>query len=388
MQNVALKLYEMGPTRSARCLWMLRWASTLTVAAVLAPGCPGDEPPTGVDVSVGDILDDVDVGVDSSAADVGPSPEDVSADLPVTPLEFVVVTINVGTTTFLSHDVGDDGYTQEMADIASEQYANNLSWRPAEEAMVAFLAELQPHIVAFQELYYDPWCDNTPVDPELDFVCKDYTPGGPLQIERLLGADYRIACAAGHVDNCVGVRRDFGSLRGCPGDGVCLDGLKGTPAGDCSKGARVGRVEVDLPDGRSLVVVDVHANAGFDERDMQCRVQQFGQVFVDAGDGQPAASGEANLVMGDMNTDPFLLMDTDPSAVFWSEHVGEGRRFQYISASDLEGPPSQVGLFHLDHVVSDVVTGSCVVAGVSEGVPAVMDALYWDHSPVVCDVTF
>jgi len=119
---------------------------------------------------------------------------------------------------------------------------------------------------------------------------------------------------------------------------------------------------------------------------MACRKSHFEQIFVDRGDGVPAANGRYNIVGGDMNTDPFLMADGDPSARFWNLHVGAGKEFHYVSSGDASGPPTLSSLFHIDHIISDSATGSCVVAGQSAGVAHVMETSYWDHRPVICDV--
>jgi len=296
------------------------------------------------------------------------------------------MTFNAGTTTHLPHGDPEDGYTDEMAEAASDLYSNNLSWTPAEEGLAAFLADEQPEIAIFQELFFDPWCEEIEVDPDLDFVCQDYAADRPLQIERLLGEAYQVACATGHPDNCVGVLRSFGDLRGCPDEGLCLEGLDGmAPPSGCTAGARVGGVPLDLPDGRTITVVDVHASAGLSEDDMMCRVEQFTQVFEDRGDGAPAASGAVNLVAGDINTDPFVLADADPSAAYWAGFVGEGKPFGYLSARDEEGPPTHVTGLRIDQVIADGLTGDCEVIG-SGGAPGpLLDAVYWDHAPVLCE---
>ncbi|MCA9771011.1 MAG: hypothetical protein KC466_01300, partial [Myxococcales bacterium] len=174
------------------------------------------------------------------------TPSRASARGPTFGRPFRVLTFNAGTTTGLPHDLGpDDGYSQHDAEIADALYENSLSWNPAERALTRFLAETRPDIAFFQELYFDPWCETISVDPALDFVCEDYTPERPLQIERLLGGDYQVACADGQEDNCAGVRRDFGRFVGCPGEGPCLGGLAGTgPPDGCSRGARVGSAEI------------------------------------------------------------------------------------------------------------------------------------------------
>ncbi|MCB1127659.1 MAG: hypothetical protein KDM81_14290 [Verrucomicrobiae bacterium] len=133
------------------------------------------------------------------------TPSRASARGPTFGRPFRVLTFNAGTTTGLPHDLGpDDGYSQHDAEIADALYENSLSWNPAERALTRFLAETRPDIAFFQELYFDPWCETISVDPALDFVCEDYTPERPLQIERLLGGDYQVACADGQEDNCAG----------------------------------------------------------------------------------------------------------------------------------------------------------------------------------------
>jgi len=301
---------------------------------------------------------------------------------------FLAMTFNAGTTRGLNHDAQDDGYTQELADIADALYENSLSWNPAEHALTAFLAEHRPEIVVFQELYFDPWCETIVVDPQLEFVCRDYTRARPLQIQRLLGPDYQVACASGQDDNCAGVLKSFATIRGCPLDDVCLGGLEGMgPPNGCSNGGRVARAVLDLADGRSLTLVNVHGTSGIEPADMDCRAAQFAQIFVDRGDGEPAASGENNLIMGDLNTDPFIAAGQDPSAAFWNRFVGDGLRFHYVSSDAPDGERTYLDLFRIDHIVSDGLRRRhCHVPGATPGEPPVMDAVYWDHRPVLCEV--
>ncbi len=312
------------------------------------------------------------------------------APAPLAPLDFTALTFNAGTTPGLDHDRGEatgegDGYTQAMADIADAYYENSLSWNPAEAALTAFLAEKRPAIAAFQEIFHDPWCEEIPAHPDLDFVCKDYTPDRPWQIQRLLGEGYTYLCAVGQPDNCAGVRTDFGTVRGCAPGTLCPEGLQGHPPPDgCSRGARMSKAVVDRADGRTLTLVVVHGTSGFSEEDMACRRAQFEQVFVDAGDGRPLADGEVNLILGDFNTDP-IRMAGDPSADFVADHVGPGRRFHFVSPAGREAPATYAGIATIDYLISDRLEGSCIVPGVGEE-PPVMDAIYWDHLPVLCQL--
>ena len=301
---------------------------------------------------------------------------------------FTAMTMNIGTTTGLDHDADtEDGYTSAEAEIADAAYENSLSWNPAEQALTAFLALHQPDVATFQEGFYDGWCEDIDIDTGLDFVCRDFDPDGPLQIERVAGAGYQAVCAPGQPDNCAIVHEDFGRFVGCDQD-VCLEGLEGqSPPSGCSRGARIGAVTIAIVGGGELRLVNLHGTSGFSSADMDCRVEQVEQVFVDAGDGEPAARGSHALVMGDLNTDPWLAAESDPSAARWNDFVGEGRDFTYLSSSDEDGEPTYAGLFRIDHVVGNGVSGSCVVPGETEGVAAVLDTVYWDHRPVLCEAS-
>jgi hypothetical protein len=292
---------------------------------------------------------------------------------------FIAMTYNAGTTTGLNHDADDNGYSSEMAEAADELYENSLSWQPAEEALRAHLEAVSPDLAVFQELFYDPWCEDIIIDPELDFVCEGYTPDRPLQIERLLGEGYQIACAPGQPDNCAAVKRTFGSIDGCDA-ALCVGGLEGmSPPSGCSSGVRVGSVHITLASGGALTLVNFHGSSGGSAEDRACRVDQIHQIFVDRGDGHPAADGTINLVMGDLNTDPTRLTASDESAAEWALYVGEGLPYQYISDAE---EPSYQGLVSIDHIVSDVLRrgeGGCSIEPVWEGT-------YWDHLPVRCEV--
>jgi hypothetical protein len=365
---------------------------------VLLTGCDsGSDSAAGFDAGASDSDGGTDVGggvADAVAPDAAPDaasarPDAAGAgreDAGASPASVRLITFNIGTTDGLPHDAGDDGYTGEMAEITDAHYRNSLSWNPAEAALVAFLSDRAPDIVAFQEGFHDPWCEDIEVDPDLDFVCRDYDPDGPMQPERVLGPDFQIGCAPGQEDNCIGVRRAVGQLVGCPEDGPCrltLDGLE-TP-GQCGSGARVSSGRVLRPDGAEWVVVNVHGTSGIEPDDQACRVAQFRQIFVDRGDGRPEANGAVNIVMGDLNTDPVVMAGLDPSADAWNTYVGPDRAFRHLSPTERFGPATYANALRIDHIASDMLTGDCVIPGSTEGEPPVMDAVYWDHRPVVCD---
>lgn len=293
-----------------------------------------------------------------------------------------VVTWNTGTTPGLPHDdAPDDGYTSADAALSDAWYGDGLAWRPAVEAARAWLAATDPDLVVFQELFHSDACASIPPEAHGDFVCADWQPGDPTVAEAVLGPDYTVGCFEGKTDKCIAVHARLGGVPGCA-SGVCLDHLDGATVPDCGSGSRVGRLLLDALD---LVVVGIHGTSGLGPDDQACRVAQVEQVFVDL-DGAPAASGARNLVLGDLNTDPGRFAAADASAARWLDFVGDDRPFAFHTEVGPDAPGSYGGLTDIDHVMSDALAGSCWIAGVSEGHPAVLDAVYFDHHPVVCDL--
>lgn len=298
-------------------------------------------------------------------------------------LTFVAVTFNTGTTAGLPHDdLPDDGYTSAEAAISDMWYGDGLAWPPAIEAARAFLAEVSPDVVAFQEIFHAGDCAAIPAENHAGFFCAGYVDGAPTVAQVVVGAGYQVACHLGKPDKCLAVKRSFGTFRGCAAD-LCLDGLDGAEVPDCGSGSRVGRGVVELEAGGALTVVNVHGSSGLAEADRACRVAQFDQVFVDL-DGAPAASGSANVVLGDLNTDPGRFAISDESAARFNDFAGEDRAFDFITEVGPDVTPTYGGIVNIDHVVSDVYRGECWTAGVTEGHPAVTSAVYFDHLPAVC----
>lgn len=299
----------------------------------------------------------------------------------------IVATFNTGTSEGLGHDaLPDDGYYEEQALLSDIYYGDGLAWLDVVDDARAFLTELQPDLVVFQEIFYSGDCAMVPEEAKAGFVCETWQPGDPTVAQVILGEGYQVACHLGKNDKCAAVKHSFGSFVGCDDD-FCLEGLAGAEVQGCGSGSRVGRGVVELADGGSLTLVNVHGSSGLNQKDQDCRRQQFIQVFEDMGVGDgAAANGERNLVMGDFNTDPQLNAGFDESAQKVLEHVGEGKPFHFISDAAPDAPKSYAGLFNIDHVVSDAFGGSCWVAGLTEGHPAVSEILYFDHKPVVCEL--
>ena len=302
------------------------------------------------------------------------------------PISFTVVTFNTGTSEGLPHDAPpDDGYTSWHAAISDAWYGDGLAWRPAVDSTRDFFDAVQPDVVVFQEIFWSDECAEIPEEARRDFVCETWTPGDPTVAQIVLGPGWQVMCHPGKPDKCAAVRRRFGTFRGCDSD-FCLEGLAGSTVEGCGRGARVGRGIIELTGGGTLTLVNVHGSSGILPDDTACRVRQVEQVFVDLGDGTPAANGERNLVMGDLNTDPGRLAWIDPSAARWKDFVGPDRSFHFVSAVGPDAEPTYAGLVNIDHVASDVLDGECWAAGLTDGHPPVTDAVYFDHVPIVCNL--
>ena len=301
-------------------------------------------------------------------------------------LDFVAVTFNVGTTEALAHDADpNDGYTSTEAAISDAWYGNGLAWPPAIDAVASFFAALEPEVVALQEVFHSPDCAQIPATYHAGFDCEDWQPGSPTVAEQILGPSYQIACHLGKPDKCLAVHEDFGHFTGCSSS-LCLDTLDGATVAGCGLGSRVGRGTIELVGGGTLTVIGVHATSGIADADRACRVEQFRQVFEDL-DGEPAANGEVNLVLADLNIDPARWIGFDPSANLLDVHapVLGGGDFEYVSEVGFEALPTYLGYFNLDHQLSDALIGSCTTPGIG-GAPPVLAATYFDHVPIVCSV--
>jgi len=300
---------------------------------------------------------------------------------PRKPFTFTVMTFNTGTNDGMPHNDGpDDGYGSEQATISNDHYGNGLAWKPVIADAKKFLAEVQPDIAGFQELFHSDLCPEVPEEARKGFVCEDWKTGDPTVVQTITGAGYQVACHLGKPDKCLAVKKSFGSFRGCASD-FCLEGLAGARVPDCGGGSRVGRGTIDLAKGGTLTVVNVHGSSGANQQDQDCRVAQFDQVFVNL-DGQPAANGGSNVVLGDFNTDPFRL-SWDESALRLQQHTMPNSNYRFITAVGEDAPPTYA-LFNIDHVITNSFTGSCWHPGITEGHPPVTAARYFDHKPAVC----
>ncbi len=300
---------------------------------------------------------------------------------------FTVITWNTGTAGGIRVPAEENfGYGPEQEKIADEYYGNGLAWNTAIVAAREFLATASPDLISFQEIFHSDDCADIPEAARAGFVCEDWAHGDPTVARTVLGPDYQIATHGfGRHDKVLAVHNRFGRIVGCDAE-FCLDGLDGFPIEGCGRGGRVGRAVIERHSGERITVVSYHGRSGMLQRDFECRTQQVDQIFVDFGDGQPAANGQANIILGDFNTDPGRLQAVDESAARWNDFVGPGKPFQFISKVGEDAPGSYI-LFDIDHIVSDVFEGTVSYPGISPGTEPVYEGQLFDHIPVIATLT-
>lgn len=310
-------------------------------------------------------------------------------------VQFRVATFNTGSAGPTGMLSGEE-YTSDLRSIGDDYYGNGLAWKPAVEGTRLWLAEVDPDIIVFQEILGTEDCSEIPPAQREHFVCEDWQSGADSVARMVLGQGYQVMCHLGNNDKCAGVKSSFGSFAQCD-SGFCLEGMVGAQVENCGHGARVARGTIDLAAGGTLTLVNFHGSSGVVSEDIACRVNQVNQVFVDlgTGDGQPAANGARNLIMGDFNADPVRWATFDDSAARWLDFVTNpddpastpNRPYHFISDVGEDVDPTYAAMFNIDHIVSDVATGACWVPGVTPDHDYVLgNDLYFDHRPIVCDV--
>ncbi len=300
---------------------------------------------------------------------------------------FTVMTFNTGTGASPCGDAEDNlGYGREQAHLSDKYYGNGLAWKPAVAAVGDFVREISPDIVAFQEMFCCEDCVAVPEEARAGFVCEDWQPGAPSVARLVLGEDYQIATHPGNTDKCLAVHKRFGRIRGCEPD-FSPGGLEGYRVEGCGGGARVARAVVERNDGGLFTVISYHGTSGFSAHDRECRKQQVDQIFVDFGDGAPGVNGGANLILGDLNTDPKRLPSIDRSARRWREFAGGDNPFHFITDRGMCAPGAYLGLFHIDHIVSDAFQGEVLYPARNPEIAPAFPFQMFDHKPVIARMT-
>ncbi len=290
----------------------------------------------------------------------------------------------------LSYNIGNP-------DDAEPNYPLRLSYQAYEDSITETIRDLEPDIVLLQEVLPPQTCDAFEETDETR-TCYD-ADSRPAAVERVLGSGYSIVCDARLHVECVGVRKEFGSIEGFDPGAFSLSGAETPPlplescdyaAGTCSEDlcdaeSTVSAVTVKAG-GETIRVVHMHPNAaGFGEdgfyQGAGCRALQVEQAFEgldgfgDA-DGEPLAGAGKAIVAGDFNFDPAGFVAEDELAI-WERNIGPEQRFVHLNPHDSESGdthPTRRGLpVTIDHVVADGFGGDCQVFS-EEGGSAPLDA--------------
>jgi len=99
------------------------------------------------------------------------------------PAPIVAVTFNTGAG---APAPGNPDFTDQLAEYSDQYYGHGLAWVPAVEAVRAFLAEVQPDAVAFQEIFYSGDCPDIPEEAPGDEwrTADDWPPSCACTIPR------------------------------------------------------------------------------------------------------------------------------------------------------------------------------------------------------------
>ena len=258
-----------------------------------------------------------------------------------------------------------DPYVFKLCDVASEV------------AIAAAIVELDPDVIALQEVLPDTVCDAIDAAGGEDNVARSCHPDARAaeasQLRRLLPVDaWDVACDDRNGFECVAARVGRATLAGPYETAPSVADVD-----SCDDGFSVGRIDVEIGE-RVVRIVNGHPQSTKDT----CRQAQVGQIFDtlavadDDDDDDEGDDVDAIVVSGDMNLDPFSLgLDEDDASVpVWSAHVGEeGDGLPFVYAS---GPAEHAPAFPttntfipltLDHVAVRGASGVCVTLGGAEG---------------------
>lgn len=293
-----------------------------------------------------------------------------AADTGTEPALLSIATQNTGTTTYL--DLVADSPSEEVRQVCSDWYENNLCLAGTEALLAEAVTQDAPGLLFLEEVWEQSGCDDPERPAEVNeapFVCSQ---GVARQPSRLLPPGWWWGCAAGYPDNCIAFPPSLATPTGCDGQD-CSALVVSNPAG-CGSDGRIAYWELETTAG-SLVAVVVHTAAGMFEDEIACRVAQLESIQAVLG----ALPADTSIAMaGDFNLDPEYYESADAVAfvamvealgLTWLGGYEESHRISHV---------------RLDHVL---VRGPAVASGLAcearyldEGGPDVM----LDHAWVVC----
>ncbi len=297
-----------------------------------------------------------------------PSPDDSAA--PVLASVGSVATQNTGTTTYL--DLVADSPSEEVREICSTWYDNNLCVAGTEALLAEAVPQDAPDLLFLQEVWDQSSCDDDDRPGEADVAPFACSLGSDPQPSRVLPADWWWGCAGGYPDNCLAFPPSIATPTGCIGQD-CSSLVVSHDLG-CGDPGRIASWELQTASGPLLAVV-VHTNAGAFEDDIACRALQLEGIAAVL----EALPAETSIAMaGDFNLDPDLYQSADAAAF---EALVSGLGLAWLAGYEESHRISHVKLDHVLVRGAAVATGlGCEARYLDEGEPDVM----LDHAWVVC----
>ena len=282
------------------------------------------------------------------------------------------------------------------------EYHFNLCIKSVEERIGKSIAKLSPDIIALQEVTDPRQCKGF-VERDKAKVCYKYREQDPFyQVRRLVGPDYSIACDARNGFECIAVRVGVGVIEGCPQGQLCPSLARvDQPDSACDGGFTVSAVTVVLhANGMRIGIVNAHPQsndvASLKKEKAQCqtacRERALRQIFETVDGQPPLAQEDRNLILGDINIDPFR--DDDASIQLWKQYVGaysEGKPYYYHSGPAEHNPPYYTSFLPwkkrtLDHMVSNFAKGTCITLGEAPGTERLDGGKGTDHRALFCEL--
>ncbi len=290
-----------------------------------------------------------------------------------------VMSFNTGTTPSKGkRNGGPEEYSRKLAKTSDNYYGNGLAWLPAVAAAKKFITDQNADIIGFQEMFDSRNCSTIPKEFHNSFICEGWRKDAPMVIQQVTSEKYQIACHIHDSEKCIAVKKSFGYIEGCYSD-ICLDALEGEVIKNCGGRSRVGKAIISSYSGEKYNVIHVHGTSGFKGDDKDCRKKQFSLMFNDYPE-----SGN-NIILGDFNTDPNKLKRFDRSAKKLKE-LAKANKFKRVNGSI--NRQTYAGLVTLDHIYTDSLDRvSCKAYGVSKNTGYILNQPYFDHVPLVCELS-
>ena len=245
-----------------------------------------------------------------------------------------------------------------------------------EDRIATNIQLLNPDVVAIQETISSDLCE-FPFSTAVNNICKKSQ--DVPQIRRLLGDGYTIVCESRNGFECIGVRKDIGSIHGCELGDLCVTERMEVQGEGCRSNVGVMAVTAQVR-GRVFDIVNAHPES----RNAACRLVSIRQIFEDQGTPHALVQEPNLLILGDLNFDPWR--EQDVSTAYWNQRVAlpETHLYYYHSGIAEHDPPFPSLRYLIfsrtyDHAVSNFLLGTMTTLGEAPGTSRLDGGSGLDH---------